>query len=150
MQINELNHDTLLAIAAILGAIVAPLMSGYGLLLQHRRDKPKAEAEATRLKLEAQALDNKVDVDVVSSYSSIVADLRNQVDSLIELGKRNSGEIAMLKVQLDAAMNDKLKLERDNADLLREVAVLREEINVLRKQLKERNDVQFIRSSKES
>jgi predicted RNase H-like nuclease (RuvC/YqgF family) len=140
MGLDKLNTDNLLAIAAILGAIIAPLMSGYGLLLQHRRDKPKVEAETKRLKLEAQAIDQKVDVDVVSSYSSIVADLRNQVDSLIEISKKNSGEIAMLKAQLNTAVSDKLKLERDNAELTREVAELRKEVEVLRSQLQERSD----------
>lgn len=140
MDLSSVNTDTLLAVAAILGAIIAPMMSGYGLLLQHRRDKPKAEAETKRLKLEAQALDQKVDVDVVSSYSSIVADLRNQVDSLIEISKKNSGEIAMLKAQLDVAMSDRAKLERDNAELTREVASLRKEVEVLRSQLEERSN----------
>lgn len=140
MDLANLSTDNLLAIAAILGAIIAPIMSGYGLLLQHRRDKPRADAETNRLKLEAQALDNKVDVDVVSSYSSIVSDLRNQVDSLIEISKKNSGEIAMLKAQLNTAMSDNSRLERDNAELTREVATLRKEVEVLRSQLQERNN----------
>jgi chromosome segregation ATPase len=120
-----------LAIVGIIGGLLSPIITMLGLYLQHKRELITTESESDKRKSEAQ----KVDMEVLASYATIVTDLRNQVDSLIELGKANASEIAMLKSQLAAAITDKYKLEQDKAELLREIQELREEINVLRTQL---------------
>lgn len=148
-------ENSTLVILAILGAVVSPAVTALGLLLQYRKDKKKSDdekiereaaakkldAEARKIEAEAHALDTKTDLDTINFYIGMVNTLREEVNNLTELSRKNGGEIAILTARLIQSDTEKAKLAKDNAELVREVQELRAEVDILRQQSKENRNV---------
>lgn len=123
----------------IVSAIVAPLVSALGLVLQYKKDRKaamerkkledaearKLEAEAEKIRVEAKALDTKTNMEVINFYINMVDTLRKEVDILIALSERNKREIEDLK-------KDKDILSELNAKLSEEVSLLIAEVKKLK------------------
>lgn len=136
-------ENNALVIIAILGAVVSPIITGLGLLLQYRKDikraaddKIKLSAEADKITAEAHAIDTKTDIDSLNFYIGLVNALRLEVNNLTELNRKTGGEIAILSAKLMQSDAENAQLTRRNAELTKEVQELREEVALLRKQQK--------------
>jgi cell division protein FtsB len=131
---------------ALISIIIAPIISAFGLVLQHlrdlRRDKieqKRLDAEAEKLaadtnktNTEARILDSKADVDTINFYIGMVNTLRVEVNTLTELSRKNGGEIAILTAKLITSDEENKRLSKENIDLKLEVKKLREEVALLR------------------
>lgn len=139
----------------IVGAIISPLITMAGLLLQYSKDRKrdvqeqgkrdaeaeKVKAEAEKVKIEAKALDIRTDMDTVNFYIGMVSTLRDEVNALTELSRKNGGEIALLTAKLISSDEEKKKLAIANAELIdrinkyeTEVRTLRDEVALLKRE----------------
>lgn len=139
-----------IVILSALGLILSPLISALGQLLQHKRDTMrdaaekiriaseanKTDADSEKIRAEAKVLDSQADKDLVNFWISMVETLRNEVNNLTELSRKNISEIAVLNAKLIQADQEKAKLARDNEALVKKVQELSEEVEILRQKLR--------------
>lgn len=136
----EIKSETWLAIVAVL----SPILTFMGLYLQYYKDKKKSIAEAKKILVDADKVRaettliyDKADKDTINFYIAIMASLRNEVNTLTDMGKKNSSEIVDLMIKLDKTENENRLLQSNNYKLVELVNSYEVEVKALRKEVKE-------------
>ena len=142
-------EDRTVFIAGVLIAIISPIVTLIGLILQHFKDINKEKllekirdaearkslADSDKARAEAEALSSKTDMDSINFYIGMVTALRTEVTALTEVSRKNGAEIAVLTSKLAVADAEKMQLSREKEALAKEVQTLREEVSVLKREI---------------